>query len=72
MPILKAKDLRDMSDDELRNQLEERKTTLRQLRFQMVTGAVDDVRAIRNARRDVAKIKTVMRERELQAQKEAN
>jgi len=71
MPLLKAKDLRDMSDEELRNQLEERKTTLRQLRFQMVTGAVDDIRAIRNTRRDVAKIKTVMRERELAAQKEA-
>lgn len=65
---MKASDLRDMSEDELRSQLVKRSEDLISFRLQMATGVVDNVRASRNARRDIARIKTVLRERELAAQ----
>lgn len=72
MAILKSNELRELSDAELHAQLEERSTTLRDIRFQTITGSVDDVRAIRNARRDIARVKTLLREREIAAQKKAD
>ena len=72
MPLLKAKELRELPVDELNRQLTERSEALRSLRFQFITGSVDNVRAMRNTRRDIARIKTVLRERELQAEKEAS
>lgn len=71
MAVLKAKELRDLTDDELGRQLDEKTSSLRTLRFQMVTGSVENVRAMRNTRRDIARIKTVMRAREIAAPKEA-
>ena len=71
MPILKAHDLRELTDEELKAQLEERSKFLHDTKFQMITGSVDDVRSIRNARRDIARVKTVLREREIAAQKKA-
>lgn len=71
MPILKARDMREMSDSELHAQLDERVKKLRDIRFQLVTSSVDDIRSIRNARRDIARVKTVLREREIAAEKKA-
>jgi len=71
MPNLKATELQDLSDEELRQQLVDRAASLRNLRFQMVTGAVENVRALRNTRRDIARIKTVLRSREIAGEKEA-
>lgn len=65
---MKASDLRDMSDDELRSQMLKRSDDLIAFRLQMATGVVDNVRSSRNARRDIARIKTILRERELAAQ----
>lgn len=65
---MKASDLRDMTEDELRSQLMKRSEDLISFRLQMATGVVDNVRGSRNARRDIARIKTVLRERELAAQ----
>jgi large subunit ribosomal protein L29 len=68
---VKARDLRELTDEELEQRLRERTDDLMSFRIQMATGAVEDVRASRNARRDIARIKTVMRERELAQHREA-
>lgn len=64
---MKAKEFRDKSVEELSQLLEERNQALRNFRMQMVTGQVENVRAARNARKDIARIKTVLRDRELAA-----
>ena len=62
---MKASGIHEMSNDELRERLEEKMKALRNFRILLVTSSIDDVRAVRTARRDVARIKTVLREREL-------
>lgn len=66
---MKAKDLRELDAQGLEEKLKERSEALRNFRLQMATGSVDNVRAARNARRDVARIKTIQREIELAAKK---
>lgn len=56
-----------MTSDELDQRLHERMDSLMSFRLQQATGAVDNVRAARNARRDIARIKTILRQRELAA-----
>lgn len=68
---MKASELRDLSNDELTQRLEDRLGALRNFRFNMITGTVDNVRMARTARRDVARIRTVLREREIQAAQKA-
>jgi large subunit ribosomal protein L29 len=68
---VKAKDLRELDAHGLEEKLKERSEALRNFRLQMATGSVDNVRGARNARRDVARIKTIQRERELAAKKKA-
>jgi large subunit ribosomal protein L29 len=61
----KASDMRGMEDDELRTKLREFKEELFNLRFQAATGQLDNNRRLNVVRRDIARIYTVMREREL-------
>ncbi len=68
---MKAKDLRELTDEELRELLQEKSDSLFRFRIQQVTGSVENVRAARNTRRDIARIKTILREREITAAKEA-
>ncbi len=68
---MKASELRELTGEELQQRLQERTDTIRTFRFQMATSHVENVRGVRNARRDVARIKTILRERELAATKEA-
>ena len=68
---MRAKDIRELTENELHQRLRERRDDLASFRMQMVTGVVDDVRAAREARRDIARIKTILRERELEAGREA-
>lgn len=65
---MQAKDLRDKNNEELIALLEERKKELINFRLKLVTGVVDNVRAGRLARKDIARIKTILRERELSEQ----
>jgi ribosomal protein L29 len=58
-----------MTEEVLAETLLNRNKALNTFRVQMATGAVDNVRAARNARRDIGRIKTIMRERELEATK---
>lgn len=62
---VKAKQLRDLTDEELVAQLKDSKQELFNLRFQLVTGQLDNPMRIREVKRTIARIKTIMREREL-------
>ena len=64
------REIRGLSDEKLLDQLEDLKEALFNLRFQKAFGQLEDPNAIRRARRDVARVQTVLHER--QAQKEGN
>ena len=61
---MKAKQLRDMSDDELERTLAERRQELFNLRFQSATGALENPARLKHAKREIARILTVRTERE--------
>jgi len=67
MPNKRAIELRDVTDAELPGRLAEAKQELFNLRFQNVTGQLDNSSRIRHVRRDVARIETLIREREIAA-----
>ncbi|MFF0148311.1 MULTISPECIES: 50S ribosomal protein L29 [Amycolatopsis] len=60
-----ASELRELTAEELVLRLKEYKEELFNLRFQMATGQLDNNRRLRTVRSDIARIYTVMREREL-------
>jgi len=60
-----AAELRELNDEELVLRLRESKAELFNLRFQMAVGQMDNNRRLRMIRHDIARIYTVMREREL-------
>jgi large subunit ribosomal protein L29 len=62
---VKARELRDYSETELNDRLSELKIELFNLRFQMATGHLDNPMRIREVRKDIARVKTVKRQREL-------
>ncbi len=62
---MKAKDLRDMTADELRDLVLEQKEKLYKLRFQLELSQLDNTSQIREVKRDIARIKTLIREKEL-------
>jgi large subunit ribosomal protein L29 len=62
---LKAEELRELTESELDGRLADLKEELFNLRFQAVTGQLDNPARFRLVRRDIARIKTVMRERQL-------
>ena len=66
---MKIKDIRDLSDDELQIELDRLHRHLFDLRSQSVTEKLENPTQILKARRDVARILTVKRQRELAAQK---
>jgi large subunit ribosomal protein L29 len=65
--MMTATELRELPDDELRQKLDEGKEELFNLRFQIVTGQLDDPRRIKQVKREVARVLTVLREREIAA-----
>ena len=62
---IEAVELRELSDDELLSRLRESKEELFNLRVQSATGQLDNNQRLRSVRRDIARIYTIMREREL-------
>ena len=60
-----AAELRELTNEELVLRVREAKEELFNLRFQMATGQLDNNRRLRTVRTDIARIYTVMREREL-------
>jgi large subunit ribosomal protein L29 len=57
--------VREMSDAELNAELVKMKTELFNLRFQHVTGQLENPIRLRDVKRDIARVKTVIREKEL-------
>jgi large subunit ribosomal protein L29 len=58
-------ELRELPDEDLVLRLRDSKEELFNLRFQVATGQLDNNRRLQKVRRDIARIYTVMREREL-------
>lgn len=63
---MKAKEVRELNSTELEQKLSTLKEELFNLRFQLATGQLDNPARIKNVRRDIARVKTVIREKELQ------
>ena len=64
---MKPGELRNMDDDELERRLAETKQELFNLRFQHVTGQLDNYARLGQLKKDVARINTLLREREITA-----
>lgn len=62
---MKAKELRDLSPEELRERESELNQELFNLRFQKATGELGNTATLRTRRRDLARVKTVIRELEI-------
>jgi large subunit ribosomal protein L29 len=69
--VAKAKDLRELDPGSLEERLVEAKEELFNLRFQDATGQLDNYKRLRALRKDVARIKTEMRARELREAEES-
>jgi large subunit ribosomal protein L29 len=61
---LRARDLRDLSDDELGQRMAETRQELFNLHFQSATGVLENSARLRHAKREIARILTVQNERE--------
>jgi large subunit ribosomal protein L29 len=67
----KAAELRELPDDELLARVDAAKEELFNLRFQLATGQLDSPTRIREVRHEVARIATVLRERDIEAELDA-
>ena len=63
--MMKINKIKEMSSPELEKELAELKNELFKLRFSLATNGLDNPMKIKEVRKDIAKIKTVLREREL-------
>jgi len=61
---MKAAEVRDMDTEELHGRISELKEELFNLRFQLATGQLDNHRRMQTVRRDIARIRTILRERD--------
>ncbi|RDV83371.1 50S ribosomal protein L29 [Ammonifex thiophilus] len=62
---MKIKEIRDLSNEEIEEKIRASKEELFRLRFQLATGQLDNPMRIREVKRRIARLKTVLREREL-------
>ena len=62
---MKINDIRNLSDEDIRKQIESAKEELFNLRFSQATGNLEKPSRINELRKQVARMKTVLREREL-------
>ncbi len=67
---MKAAELRDLSDGELREHIETARRDLFGLRFQHATGELDNTAGLKKAKREIARALTIVREREIDAETE--
>jgi large subunit ribosomal protein L29 len=65
--VIKTSEIRDLDDNALRERLAETKEELFNLRFQNATGQLDNYKRLGDLRRDVARLRTAIREREIAA-----
>ena len=62
---MKNNKIKEMSSQDLEKELSELKSELFKLRFSLATNGLDNPLKVKEVRRDIARIKTVLREREL-------
>ena len=65
--MTRPSELRELSDEDLQHRLSERRQELFNLRFQSVTGALENSARLKLAKREIARILTVRHEREAKA-----
>ena len=66
---MKASELRNMTTDELRGKLKEVTKELFNLRFSHATGQLENPMLLNTKKKDIARIKTILKERELESEK---
>jgi large subunit ribosomal protein L29 len=66
---VKAKKVRELTDEELIKKVSDYKGELFNLRFQLATGQLDNPMRIRDVKKNIARCKTILRERELEREK---
>ena len=64
---MKVKEIREMTTEEINKKIVDAKQELFNLRFQQATGLLEKPSRIRELRHDVARCKTVLKEREMEA-----
>jgi large subunit ribosomal protein L29 len=69
---MKIYQFREMTTEDLKNSLKENYEALENLRFQHSTGQLENFRALQNTKKDIAKIKTLIKERELNINQKLN
>ena len=69
---MKAKDIRNLTTTELEKEIKEAKEQLFNLRFQLATGQLEETANIRKVRKTIARLKTIVREREIEEEKAAD
>ena len=62
---MKAADIRDLSEDEIKTKISEAQEELFRLRFRSATQQIENPSLIKNLRRDVARMRTILRQREM-------
>jgi len=67
---MRASELRNLTNEELNQRMKDLRTELFNLRFQTITGQLANPQRIRMVKRDIARIKTILKERELGLQKQ--
>jgi large subunit ribosomal protein L29 len=71
MPGKAAAELRELTDDQLVERAESAKEELFNLRFQLATGQLDNSSAIKKVRHEIARIATVIRQRDIEVARAA-
>lgn len=64
---MKASEIRELSMNELNTKLTDLKSELFNLRFQLATGQLNNPVSIKNTKKDIARVATIIKERELKA-----
>jgi len=72
VPSKAAAELRELTDDQLVERADSAKEELFNLRFQLATGQLDNSSSIKKIRHEIARIATVMRQRDIEAAREAS
>lgn len=62
---MKSREIREMTEEEILNALEDQKEAFFNLRFQKASGQLEDTTVPRRTRRDIARLKTILRQKQL-------
>lgn len=64
---MKAEELRALTDEDLKEKVGEIKESIFRMRFKLALGNIDVIKSLREQRKDLARVNTLLRERELAA-----